>query len=183
MLKHRAILAAVVCALLATALRADVPRPAGEFTFRTPDGKTGRLSAYKGKPLVLMLMLTTCPHCRKTVGFLSGMAPQYTARGLEIVAVAIEQDAAKNLPGFISTVKPPFPMGYNTDQKTILDFIQHPPSQMLLMPVLVFIDAKGMVRAQYEGNSPFMAEDKQEENLRKELDSLTAAGKKSGKSN
>ena len=166
-----------MCSLIAaSSLRAEVPRPAGEFSFHTADGKIGKLSAYKGKPVLLMLMLTTCPHCRKTIGFLSGMAGQYAARGLQIQAVAIENEAAQNLPGFLSSVKPPFPVGYSNDQRAILDFINHPPSQMLLMPVLVFIDAQGTVRAQYEGNDPFMTEDKQEQNLRAELDKLVGTG-------
>ena len=174
---------AALCALLSPALGAATPRPASDLVIHLKDGKDLRVSQFKGKPTVLAFILTTCPHCQKTVGFLSKAQGEFGARGLEIVATAIEEAAAKNLPGFLATFNPPFPVGYNTDQKIILEFLEHPPMLLLKMPVLVFIDARGIVRAQYEGDAPFLEEDKQEQNIRREIEALLtgmapAAGKK-----
>jgi peroxiredoxin len=172
---------AALCALLSPAPRAETPRPASDLVIHLKDGKDLRVSQFKGKPTVLAFILTTCPHCQKTVGFLSKAHAEFAERGLGIVAAAIEEAAAKNLPGFLATFNPPFPVGYNTDQKIILEFLQHPPMLLLKMPVLVFIDAKGIVRAQYEGDAPFLAEDKQEQNIRHEIEGLLAGGLAPGK--
>ena len=172
---------AALCALLSPAPRAETPRPASDLVIHLKDGKDLRVSQFKGKPTVLAFILTTCPHCQKTVGFLSKAHGEFAERGLGIVAAAIEEAAAKNLPGFLATFNPPFPVGYNTDQKIILEFLQHPPMLLLKMPVLVFIDAKGIVRAQYEGDAPFLAEDKQEQNIRHEIEGLLAGALAPGK--
>ncbi len=160
---------------------AEIPRPAPDMVVHLNGGKDLHVSQYKGKPLVLAFILTTCPHCQKTVGFLGKAHSEFAARGLQIVGVAIEADAAQNLAGFITTFNPPFPVGYNTDHNTVLNYLQHPPMLLLKMPVLVFIDGQGVVRAQYEGDDPFMAEDKQEQNIQQAIDGLLvggAAGKK-----
>jgi peroxiredoxin len=180
--KRRCILGvAALCALLGPVGRAETPRPSPDLVVHLNGGKDLHVSQYKGKPLVLAFILTTCPHCQKTVGFLSKAHSEFAQRGLQIVAVAIEEAAAGDLPGFITAFNPPFPVGYNIDQKTVLDFLQHPPMLLLKMPVLVFIDGQGVVREQYEGDAPFMSEDKQEQNIQHAIEALLvggAAGKK-----
>jgi peroxiredoxin len=176
-----ALAVATLAALLAPALRSETPRPSTEFVIHLKDGKDLRVSQYKGKPLLLAFILTTCPHCQKTIGILSKAHSEFETRGVQMAAVAIEEAAAKNLAGFVATLNPPFPVGYNTDQKAILDFLQHPPMLLLQMPVLVFIDAAGSVRAQYEGNAPFMTDDKQEQNIRHEIEGLLAGAAPAGR--
>jgi peroxiredoxin len=167
---------AALCALLGPIEAAEIPRPSPDLIVHLNDGKDLHVSQYKGKPLVLAFILTTCPHCQKTVGFLGKAYSEFARRGLQVVGVAIEEAAAKDLPGFMATFNPPFPVGYNIDQKTILDFLRHPPMLLLKMPVLVFIDGQGVVRAQYEGDDPFMSEEKQEQNIQHAIDGLLVGG-------
>ena len=77
------------------------------------DGQQIRLSQYKGKVCALAFILTTCPHCQKTVGFLSTMQKEYGARGFQVLASAIEDMAKMNVPDFIKRFQPPFPVGYS----------------------------------------------------------------------
>jgi peroxiredoxin len=156
----------------ATARAAEVPRPSPDFAVTMLDGKPILLSQYKGKVLVLAFILTTCPHCQKTVGYLSAIQNEYGPRGFQVLASAIEDMAAMDLPDFIKRFKPPFPVGFNT-QNAAQAYLQHPVILRLYMPQLVFIDRKGIIRAQYAGDDKFISEEQaQDKHLREQIDTL-----------
>src|ERR1039458_10506185 len=59
----------MVSVLLLTGLAAyaqQVPRPAGEFAIKMPNGQITLLSQYAGKVVVLAFISTTCSHCQHT---------------------------------------------------------------------------------------------------------------------
>src|SRR5690348_1532525 len=102
MSQPRLAVAAVSILLAAGSLVAQqLPRPAGEWPISMPDGKTIQLSSYRGKVVVLAFILTTCPHCQKTVGILSKLQPEYTPRGVQFLASAAEGGAKTAVPGFV----------------------------------------------------------------------------------
>jgi len=78
-----------------------VPRKAGEWTIQVPNAKPISLTDYKGKPVVLAFVLTTCPHCQHCVELLNKLQPEYAKRGVTIVASAIDQNAATAVPLFV----------------------------------------------------------------------------------
>ena len=90
MLKHRlpGIFAGILLAAMAHA--AEVPRPSPDFAINTVDGAPLQVSQYKGKVVALVFILTTCPHCQKTVGYLSTMQKEYGPRGLQVLASAVD---------------------------------------------------------------------------------------------
>src|SRR3954469_19439662 len=147
---------------------AQIPRPAPDITINLNGGKRLQLSAYKGKPVVLAFILTTCSHCQATTGLLSKLQAEYGPSGLQVVESAIDQGAEAFVPRFIQTFNTPFPVGFN-DYTVAQDFTQHSPMKMMLMPMLVFIDRKGNIVAQYEGGDPEMAAGVQEQNLRAQI--------------
>ncbi|HEY1339155.1 MAG TPA: TlpA disulfide reductase family protein, partial [Bryobacteraceae bacterium] len=137
------------------------------------------LSQYKGKVTVMIFILTTCPHCQKTIGFLSKDQKEFGPRGFQVLASAIQEDAPKAVPDFVKDFKTTFPVGYNNSQqegRAVLDFMQHPPMLIPHMPLLSFLDREGRIRAQYEGMDPFMEESVQEENIRKQILALLNEG-------
>jgi hypothetical protein len=69
-------------------------------------------------------------------------------------------------------MKPPFPVGYNNDSNAVLDFLQHPRMVVPYMPLLVFIDREGVIRAQYEGRDAYFDDARQEQNLRSTIEGL-----------
>ena len=159
-------------ALMALSLGAqELPRKAGEWAIQTVDGKPIQLSSYRGKVVVLAFILTTCPHCQKTVGILSGLRNKYAPLGVQIVASAAESNAKSSVPGFVQTFHPPFPVGYNDDAQALLDFCQFARARMPLMPIVLLIDRQGVVRFQHEGHDEKFFND-QEQNFRSELDEL-----------
>jgi thiol-disulfide isomerase/thioredoxin len=158
---------------VATALfaAAQIPRRAPDLAINMNGGKKLQLSAYKGKPVVLAFILTTCSHCQATTGLLSKLQAEYGPRGLQVLESAIDQGAEAFVPRFIQSFNPPFPVGFN-DSNVATDFIQHSPMKMTLMPMLAFIDRQGNIVAQYEGGDPEMAEGVQEKNLRAQIEKL-----------
>ena len=163
----------------AVASAAEVPRPSPDFAVNTIDGQQIRVSQYKGKVCALAFILTTCPHCQKTVGYLSAMQNEYGARGFQVLASAIEDMAKMNVPDFIKRFQPPFPVGFS-NQNEVQDYLQHPVILRLLMPQLVFIDRKGTIRAQYAGDDKFFGED-QDKHIREQIEALLKEGSPSTK--
>jgi peroxiredoxin len=162
------ILAGVWVAAMANA--AEVPRPSPDFAINMMSGEQIQLSQYKGKVCVVAFILTTCPHCQKTVGYLSTMQNEYGPRGFQVIASAIEDMAKMNVPDFIKRFQPPFPVGFSS-QNDVDGYLQHPVILRLLVPQLVFIDRNGTIRAQYGGDDKFFAEE-QDKHLREQIEAL-----------
>jgi thiol-disulfide isomerase/thioredoxin len=152
----------------------NVPRQAPELVINLPGGKQVLLSQYRGKVVVVAFILTWCPHCQKTIGYLTKDQNAYGPRGLQVLASAIEDVAAANVPGFIRQFNPPFPVGYD-NQTVAINWLEHPPMLIPHMPILAFIDRQGIIRAQYEGDDKFFAEEQQEKNLSDKIEELLKA--------
>ena len=141
-----------------------------------PGGKTILLSQYKGKPVVLAFILTTCTHCQHTTGLLVKLQSEFASKGLQVLECAVNTGAEDLIPAFTKEFKTNFPVGYNFDQDFVLgEYMQHPPDKIPSMPMLVFIDRRGYIRAKYEGADPFIESPSQEQNIRAEIQKLIAA--------
>jgi len=160
--------AALLCLLLPPAPAADLPRKAPDFTINLLDGKKLTLSQYKGHPVVLAFILTSCTHCQAAVKVLTKLQTEYAPRGLQVLASAIEQDAQSHIKLFVRNFAPTFPVGYNTGAEA--GSLLPPTGKLPLMPLVGFIDRQGVLRAQHEGEEPFFND--LEPNLRKEIEAL-----------
>lgn len=69
--------------------RADLGKPAPDFELPDLDGKKVRLSAYRGKPVVLEWFNPGCPFVKAshTKGSLKGLADRETAKGVTWLAI------------------------------------------------------------------------------------------------
>ncbi len=165
-----------LCVLLAVAalpaISANLPRKARDLRIEMPSGPAIKLSQYAGKPVVVALILTTCPHCQNTVVNLTGMQREYGARGLQVVAAAVESDG-RSAAEFARQFGTNFPVGYITRANTTtwLDFMQHPTMQTPRMPMLAFIDRNGMIRTQHDAADPNFWNN-EPRNLRTEIEAL-----------
>src|SRR5258708_22218384 len=99
MTSHKCILGGLTLAM--SAMAADLPRKAPELAINLTDGRQVLLSEYKGKVVAMCFILTTCPHCQRTVGYLAKDQAEYGPRGFQVLASAIQQGAAAAVPGFI----------------------------------------------------------------------------------
>jgi hypothetical protein len=184
MAKGRSVsVALLLISLIAPALPAmDLPRPASELDINLGLGKHVKLSDYKGKVVAVIIFLTYCQHCQKVIRCLINDQNELGAHGFQVLAAAAEGNAAAAVPGFIKSFSPPFPVGF-VEQPVALNFLQHPSVVVLHMPGLAFVDKEGTVRAQYEGDAPFLMDDaKRQNNIHDkivELLSLPSGAKKS----
>jgi peroxiredoxin len=152
---------------------AQTPRQAPEIQIQVPGGKPIQLSQYKGKPVVLAFILTTCSHCQHTTGLLVKLQNEFLAKGVQVIECAINSNADALVPDFVKTYKTNFPVGYNFDVDFILGpFLELPKDKSPSMPILVFIDRKGMIRAEYQGGDDFISNPNQEQNIRAEIQKL-----------
>ncbi|HEX3875930.1 MAG TPA: TlpA disulfide reductase family protein [Bryobacteraceae bacterium] len=178
----RTSLAALICvaaassALVLPSPAQQLPRKALDLKVDMPNGKPIQLSSYKGKPVVLAFILTTCSHCQYTTGLLVKLEKEFAPKGLQVLECAVNSNADALVPGFVQQFKTTFPVGYNFDQDFILDkFLQHPAGKVPSMPILVFIDRTGTIRAEHEGSDDFISGASQEQNIRGEIQKLLAA--------
>src|SRR5437016_7762194 len=144
---------------------AEIPRKAPEFAINA-GGKQIKLSQYRGKTVVLAMILTYCSHCQAVIRGLIKDQQDLGPKGLQVLATAID-DPAK-VPGFVKQFAPPFPVGYNT-QAEAFAFAQHPPMLIPYMPFLIFIDKDGVIRAQYQGRDPMLKLETQEKTVREKI--------------
>ena len=152
------------------ATAATLPRqsPADFVVHLAPTGEASP-AQYKGKVVVLAFILTTCPHCQHSTQMLSGLQREYGPRGLQVMAGAFNEMAHMLVPDFIKQFQPAFPVGYNNRQE-VHAYLEHSEQLQMYVPVLVFIDRKGMIRYQYTGDDPFFQN--QEKNVRETIEQL-----------
>ena len=143
-----------------------VPRKAPEFVFNMVNTPQQLLSMYRGKTVVLAFMYTTCPHCQKLAQELSQIQTEYAGKGVQVLGATFDTGAQARVQQFNQMLKLNFPVGYS-DGAPVLEFLQHPANDPYFVPILVFIDQRGMIRSQFIPD-----EDSKPVNVRAEIDKL-----------
>jgi thiol-disulfide isomerase/thioredoxin len=169
----------ICAALTAPAFAAIIPRQASDIAIVMPGGNVVKPSQFRGKVVVLELLLTTCPHCQRASQTLDRIYKDLGPKGFQPLGAAINDDTGKLVPEYVAKFNISYPIG-RTTRDTAVEFLQHPIMQSLLMPQIVIIDRAGNIRAQYSGDDKFFAEE--EKNLRDIIQRLLAEGGASKKS-
>lgn len=129
------------------AAAAEVGKPSPEFDIRYNDGSQKLLSSFRGKVVCLMFIHTTCPHCQHDSQVINQLYQQYGSKGFQPLAVAWNEMANMLVPDFVKTFGITFPVGY-APQPEVLTYLGFSPYQRTVVPQIVWIDRKGIVRAQ-----------------------------------
>lgn len=144
---------AALLTLSAVALAGSAPpviRPTPDFTVTEPSGKQIALSSLRGKVVVLTWMFTTCPHCQHESEMLTKILKDLGPRGLVVLGVAINDNAAILVPGFVEQYGVGFPVGVS-NAAAMTSYMGFSQMMRWSVPQVVVIDKKGNIRAQ----SPF----------------------------
>jgi peroxiredoxin len=138
----RKILVALLCT--AALFAAETNRRAPGFALPDLKGQMHDLADFRGKPVVLEFMQTTCPHCAAFTTVLSQVAQKYGDR-VGIIAVVNPPDDQGKVSAYISGHKITYPilfdcgqMAYSYLQKTSFD-----------LPQVYLIDANGVIRSEF----------------------------------
>src|SRR3989339_548044 len=136
------VIIAVVFLITATAFSVTPPGgtdKAPDFILKDTNGKTFRLSDYKGKKPVMIIFSTTwCPTCIGEVPYFKSLFSTYADQGLEIVNIDVQESKAK-------TSK--FSARHNLPYRVLLDEsgIVSGAYEIRGVPSLVLVDQKGII--------------------------------------
>jgi cytochrome oxidase Cu insertion factor (SCO1/SenC/PrrC family) len=142
---------AAVLALLSAALPAlagpPAPRKSPEFTITDANGKESLLSTYRGKVVVIGFIYTTCPHCQAFSVVLEKLYKELGPRGFQPIDIAWNDNAKLMITNFAQQFGVTFPIAWST-YEPIMSYMQFSIMDRPVVPLVVVIDRKGMIRAQ-----------------------------------
>ena len=165
-----------IAALLLTAVAAfgqQVPRPAPEFVIHRTGAADLKLSAYKGKVVILALLNTGCSHCQHFAEQLAIYQKEYGPKGLQVLAAVFDKDAKTGLATFRDKYVQGYPVGYS-DEATVMDWLKQPIEQGYFVPIVVFINRRGVIESQHLGDDSLFQDP--DANIRHKIDKMLKAG-------
>jgi thiol-disulfide isomerase/thioredoxin len=159
-------IASLFCAIALTvaslpAGNVEVPRQAPKLVFNVPGKPPQDLSQYLGKVVALEFIFTTCPHCKAASHIMSKLQTEYGPKGLQVLDVAVNQNADLLVDIFAKEQQTTFPVGWVL-QDQMTSFMGFDSSRYVV-PQLALIDRKGVIRYQTPAT-----EDKNWDNLMNE---------------
>ncbi len=173
---------ALLTVLASVCSAVTLPRPAGDVPFTIPGKGADKLSNYKGKVVLMVIFMTTCPHCQKTTDLLTGIQKDFKSQGLQIIELAFRpEDNEAAIARFAAAHKTNFPVG-QIDPNVMAQFGQLTAEMRPTVPILFIIDRQGVVQAQFLGGDPIMEEQYQDQNIRAKLGQYLIKGGPAGKS-
>ena len=131
----------------AISMGADLPRQSPEFVINYPSGEKQLLSKYRGKVVLCEFLHTTCSHCQRTSQEFSKLQNDYGPRGFQAIGVAFNEMSNMLVPDFIKDFKPTFPVGW-ANRDPVLAYLGIKIDERFVVPQIVLIDRKGLIRAQ-----------------------------------
>lgn len=148
---------------------ADPTREAPELLLTDTTGKPLRLSEHRGKVVALEFMLTTCPHCQNTAKLMSRLQREFGPRGFQAISLPFNDDANVAAPRFVSEHRVTHLVAA-VQRDRVYEFAQLSAVVRHSVPIMVFVDKRGRIRAQFEGDATFFQNE--EANFRAKIQEL-----------
>jgi thiol-disulfide isomerase/thioredoxin len=112
---------------------------APDFALKSVDGKTVKLSDFKGKVVIIDFWATWCPPCRRGIPDLVDIQKEFKKQ-VVIIGISLDRDKTiKDVPDFVKNYGINYPVVYGDDQVTI-DY-----GGIRSIPTSFVIDKKGNV--------------------------------------
>jgi thiol-disulfide isomerase/thioredoxin len=126
----------------------NVGNRAIDFQVPALDGKTVKLSDYRGKPVLLNFWATWCGPCRGEVPFLNQINAAYSSQGLVMMAVDVGENST-TIQNFMTSLNVSLPafMDANTT-------IAQNTYKVGGIPTTLMIDKNGIIRFRITGAFP-----------------------------
>ncbi len=128
-----------------SAQQVGVNKPAPPLELKDINGKTVKLSDYKGKVVVLNFWATWCPPCRKEIPGFIELQNQYGTKGLQFLGVALDEEGLSKVKPYVDKNPISYPILIG-DPKGVARY-----GEMGAIPVTFIIDKKGVIRQNYVG--------------------------------
>lgn len=124
-----------------------LPRKSPEFTLTDASGKESLLSSHRGKVLVIGFIFTTCPHCQAFSVVLEKLYKELGPHGFEAIDIAWNDNAGNLIGGFAQQLGVTFPI-FHATYDPVMAYMGFSVMDRPVVPLVVVIDKKGMIRAQ-----------------------------------
>lgn len=166
---------AAISFFAASLFAGEAIRKAPELAFTVPGQGQKLLSQYRGKVVALEFIFTTCPHCQAASKVMTKFQSEYGPRGLQVIDVAVNQNADLLVENFAKDFQVNFPVGWAPSNE-MLSFMGFSDGRYVV-PQLVLIDRKGYIHYQTpakedENWDKLMKEDA----IRQHIEELLASG-------
>lgn len=135
---------------------AEVKAP--DFTLQDMNDNMVSLSNFKGKVVIIDFWATWCPPCRKAIPRLERLYKAYSAKGLIVLGISMDQGGWDSVKEFQAGLGVTYPILKGTDDIFVKYMVRS-------IPMLVIADRSGKERKRLVG-------DTSEEELEKELKAL-----------
>ena len=125
---------------------AQTNRPAPDFALPSIDGRTVRLSDYRGKVVLLNFWYTGCEPCREETPALEAAYKKLAPQGLEIIGMNVRANERRGADGdadirkFAEAHGVTYPIALDSDSHSGRDY------QVYVLPTSLMIDREGRIR-------------------------------------
>ncbi len=139
------VLAVFVVALLSSCTQGEVAvATAADFKLQDLDGKTVKLSDFKGKPVLIDFWATWCPPCRAAIPEIQKLHKTYSSKGLVVLGISTDQGGWDEVKSFAGEYGITYRILKGTDD--ILDSYQ-----VRTIPMVVLLNKEGRIVKRYLG--------------------------------
>jgi thiol-disulfide isomerase/thioredoxin len=119
-----------------------IPERVPDLSLPGPDGKSHRLSEWKGQPLLINFWATWCEPCRREIPLLKALRHERHGEGLQVVGIAVDYPAAVRTYASERGIDYPLLVGEQGGLAAVSAF-----GMDTVLPFSVFADATGRVVA------------------------------------
>ena len=127
-----------------------MPRPAPPLSVIGPSGERYSLEGYRGKVVLLEFFLTDCPHCQRSARNIMTFYEELRPKGLEVLAVAINNGANLLIPDFAKRFGVTYPLAVG-NRSMVTTFADLSATAQFFVPYVCIIDRKGVIRYEHPG--------------------------------
>jgi len=118
---------------------------APDFELQTLDGKTMKLSDFRGKAVMLNFWATWCEPCKIEIPWFVELQKQYGPQGFQIVGVAMDEDSNAEVAKFAQKMSINYPIVLGKES------VEQSYGGVGVLPVTFFVDRDGKLIAREFG--------------------------------
>jgi peroxiredoxin len=91
-------------------------KTAPDFTLQSLEGKSVRLSDYRGKAILLNFWATYCDPCKVEMPWIVDLQKQYASQGLQVIGVAMDEVGPEEIAKFAKQMNVNYPILIGKDE-------------------------------------------------------------------
>ena len=134
----------VMALLLGCTARNETSAAATDFKLQDLNGKTVKLSDFKGKAVLVDFWATWCPPCREAIPGIEKLHKKYSGKGLVVLGISLDEGDWDSVKAFATEHGITYPVLKGTEEVAS-------QFQVRTIPMLVIINKESKVVKRYLG--------------------------------